>query len=176
MIVPAKASFRPGEPIQAPVPGPALKVSHLGRPVWYDFLVANGDLLFAQGCAAPGDTHAGEDFRLVGDVLISDDARPGTIWQQIRHTGHGPVIHLVDLIGQPDARWTTPEIDCRPIRGLTLRLRHHGPTPSTVWVGDPERGPDPQPLTVTPDGHGHVIAALPPLGKWQLIHLSGRSL
>ncbi|GLW96772.1 extracellular solute-binding protein [Microtetraspora sp. NBRC 16547] len=142
---------------------------------WYDFLVATGDLLLAPGSADITRSVAGShnDEIDVHGAPTHHEPRAGTVWRRVVGSPAGQTVHLINLSGQDDLGWDTPKRPAPAVPGLSLRLRRTGSALPVVRVGDPDSdaGPELRAVEVTADGD-HAVAALPPLGVWQVIHIS----
>lgn len=157
---------------------------------WYDFLVAAGDLLFADDQAditrsVVGDLNGELDVTSDG-APVSHEPRPGVIWRRVVQTPLGTVVHLINLTGQTDTGWDQPKAEIEPVRGLRLRLRQcqeglplglqsatRSPscaqTPATrLHVADPERSVAFASLPLRAE-EGYLHAELPPLHAWQVL-------
>lgn len=156
--------------------------NHAGEPStvemlarWYDLLVAAGDLLLAPGAAditrsVVGSLNDEIDVLAPAEVAVSHEARPDVVWRRVVRTPQGTVVHLINLVGQPETGWDTPKAPVTPVSGLRLRLRRVGAGTPVVRVADPDRGAFFTDIPVRPEGE-HWVADLQELAVWQLVFL-----
>lgn len=139
---------------------------------WYDFLVEHDELLLDPAlsdvtAAYAGDYNGDCDVRCTA-AAVSEEAVAGTVWRRITSAGDRLVVHLVNLVGQPDTLWDAArapfgdpgeiELRVRPVRGRVPRIRVADPDAEGRLVDVPCRV----------DGD-RVVATLPPLAAWQLV-------
>jgi dextranase len=105
---------------------------------------------------------------VVAPVRVSHHAEPGVVWRRVVDAPQGTVIHLINLVDQVETGWDTAKVPAPAVTDLTLRVRRSGGRLPRVRVADPDRGPCFRQLPVSVDGE-HVVAALPPLGVWQIV-------
>src|SRR5690606_15757424 len=91
----------------------------------------------------------------------------GAVWRRVVQVDGRLVVHLVNLLDQPDARWDAPRAAVRPVTGGVLRIRRVAGRPR-VRVADPDGEGYLRDVPVRDDGE-HVLAELPPLRVWQLV-------
>ncbi len=138
---------------------------------WYDLLVAAGDILLAPGLPDVTRSVAGElngEVDVLGPVRVSHHAEPGVVWRRVVEAPQGTVVHLINLVDQVDTGWDTAKVPAPAVADLTLRVRRVGARVPRVLVADPDRGPYFTEVPVSVAGE-HVVAALPPLGVWQIV-------
>jgi dextranase len=143
---------------------------------WYDFLVEHDSLLLDPAIVDVTGTLAGAyngDCDVTfADAVISGSASPGSIWRRITRTPDGlVVVHLINLLGQEDARWDAERAPQRPSGIGTLRFRLDGPGRARVRVADPDRSARLTEVTVTRDGDD-AVASLPDFETWSVILIS----
>lgn len=148
----------------------ASTVDRLAR--WYDFLVAAGDLLFADDQAditrsVVGGLNGELDVASDG-APVSHEPRPGVIWRRVVQTRLGIVVHLINLTGQTETGWDTPKAEIVPVGGLRLRMRQTGAEVPRLQVADPDAGVAFTPLPLRAED-GYLSADLPPLRAWQVL-------
>jgi dextranase len=153
--------------------------NHVARPStaemlrrWYDFLVEHDELLLDPAlsdvtAAYAGDYNGDCDVRCTS-AAVSEEAVAGTVWRRITSAGDRLVVHLVNLVGQPDTLWDAArapfgdpgeiELRVRPVRGRVPRIR----------VADPDAEGRLVDVRCRVDGD-RVVATLPPLAAWQLV-------
>ncbi|MDP9026038.1 MAG: hypothetical protein M3N46_00595, partial [Actinomycetota bacterium] len=142
---------------------------------WYDFLVEHDALLVDSGIVDVTGSMAG-DYN--GDCLvgfdaatISTNASPGSIWQRVTQVGDGLVVHLINLIGQPDSLWDAERSEPKHPGSGELRLRLDGPGPIRVRAADPDGTPRLAELDVVRDGD-FARVVLPDFVTWLVIHIT----
>jgi TM1410 hypothetical-related protein. len=139
---------------------------------WYDFLVAAGDLLFAEDQAditrSVVGGHNGEIDVASPEAPVSHEPRPGVIWRRVVQTPLGTVVHLINLTGQTETGWDTPKAEIVPVGGLRLRVRPTGTEVPRLHVADPDAGVAFAPLPLRAED-GCLYADLPPLRAWQVL-------
>jgi dextranase len=138
---------------------------------WYDLLVAAGDILLAPGLPDVTRSVAGElngEVDVLAPVRVSHHAEPGVVWRRVVEAPQGTVVHLINLVDQVETGWDTAKVPAQPVADLTLRVRRVGPRMPKVLVADPDLGPYFTEVPVSVDGE-HAVAALPPLGVWQIV-------
>jgi dextranase len=141
---------------------------------WYDFVVEHDALLLDPGIVEVTASYAGSynddlDVRFNG-AEVSGTARAGAIWRRITRTSEGLVVHLINLVGQPDTLWDAPrdapdgvgegELRFRYVRGRTPRAR----------VADPDDIARLHDLDVRLV-EDHAVVTLPALNIWQVINV-----
>ncbi len=138
---------------------------------WYDLLVAAGDILLAPGLPDVTRSVVGElngEVDVLAPVRVSRHAEPGVVWRRVVDAPQGTVVHLINLVGQVETGWDTAKVPAPAVADLTLRVRRVGARLPRIRVADPDRGPCFRQLPVSVDGE-HAVAALPPLGVWQIV-------
>lgn len=139
---------------------------------WYDFLVEHDELLLDPAlpevtAAYAGDYNGDCDVRYAA-ATVSEEAVAGKVWRRITAAGDRLVVHLVNLVGQPDTLWDAArapfgdpgsgELRVRPLLGRVPRIR----------VADPDA--DGRLIDVPLRAEGDVVVAeLPSLAAWQLV-------
>ena len=141
-----------------------------------DFAVANGDLLFGARSAPTTGAMVGgvnEDVTVTG-APVSLTPRAGHVWVRTSRVDGRLVVQLVDLTGQPDARWNTPKVPTTSVTGVTVRVRvveDH----AAAWFGHPSAGPELRRLTVPddPDDRDALTVVLPEFDTWAVLVVDG---
>lgn len=139
---------------------------------WYDFLVEHDELLMDPEAADATYSYAGDyndecDVRYPG-VLVDVRATPGTVWRRVVEARGRLVVHLINLVGQPDALWDAPRRPVLPVPGGELRVRRTSDRLPRIRVADPDGTGYLVDLEVRADGE-HAVAVLPPLAVWQVV-------
>lgn len=136
---------------------------------WYDFAVAYGDLLFDEVQDVTRSLVGGvnEDLRVRADVPVGVDAEPGSVWVRAVETGHGLVVHLIDLTHISDLAWDAPKPPALMRTNVRLELLETT-GPVTVAVASPETRPRLSPVDVETDA-GYATATLPPWQTWAVV-------
>jgi dextranase len=139
---------------------------------WYDFSVEHDELLLAADTADVTGSWVGTyndalDVSYDG-VDVGEDAVPGSVWRRVVQAGDRLVVHLVNLVGQPDAEWDAPKGAPGATGPGVLRLRRTSTAVPRVLVADPDRCPTLTPVEARVEGE-HVVAELPEPGVWQII-------
>lgn len=139
---------------------------------WYDFSVEHDALLLDPAAAdATGSWVGGYNDALdvsYAGVRVSGDAVPGAVWRRVVQAGDRLVVHLVNLVGQPDAEWDAPKAPPGATGPGQLRLRRTSTALPRVLVADPDRCPTLTPVATRVEGE-HVVAELPEPGVWQVV-------
>ncbi len=142
---------------------------------YWDFQTRYGPLLADPGATDISTTHCGpgiRECRLLG-ARYSPMAQPRTVWTILKEGAGYQTLHLVNLTGVSDPRWTIPQPDAAVVRGLSARLEVLTP-PEAVWVASPDRD-DGRPALVPhrieyEAGVGQVLVVeLPPLEFWSML-------
>jgi dextranase len=138
---------------------------------WFDFAVANGDLLHAPEARTVTHSHLSgdenDDLSVTAPVPVAADPVAGRLWVVARSSGRGMTLHLVDLSAQEDLEWNRPKQPAPPARGVTVRVRWAG---ERLLFGSPEAGPELVDLPATREGD-YLVAELPGFTGWGLVHL-----
>lgn len=141
---------------------------------WYDFLVAHDALLLAPEVTDVTNAYAGayngELDVVVPGQRLSLRAEAGTIWRRVTETEEGLVLHLINLLDQPDTLWDQPRAPFTPVTGHSLSFRLSGNQPPRVDIADPDGAGRLIPMPVSIEGNV-ATAALPPFATWQLIRI-----
>ena len=140
---------------------------------YYDFSVAHTELLFRAGLVEVSSSFAADyndDIEVTfGDVPVEQLPVPGTVWRRIVETpGHGYVVHLINLAGQPDTQWDAPRNRPADIGPGTFRIRRMGTGLPRVRYASPDGTPELTELTVEVDGD-YVTGTLPAPYVWSLL-------
>ncbi len=139
---------------------------------WYDFLVEHDELLMAPAATDVTYSYAGEyndecDVRYHA-TTVDVRATAGTVWRRVLEVGDRLVVHLINLVGQPDTRWDAPRRAVPQVTGGELRVRRTGDAVPRVRVADPDGPGHLVDVAVHAEGE-HAVAQLPALGVWQLV-------
>jgi dextranase len=138
---------------------------------YFDFAVANGDLLHAPTARTITHSHLSgdenDDLSVHAPVPVAPDPTAGSVWAVARTSDHGLVLHLVDLSAQTDLEWNRPKAEGSSLDGVSVRVRGAG---GRVLFGCPEHGPDLVDLPVARDGD-YLVAEVPPFTGWAVLHL-----
>jgi dextranase len=136
----------------------------------HDVLVRFGDVLVGPGVDITR-THAGgineEIVVEAPGVTVATDPLAGSLWLRVVDTPQARVVHLINLVAQPEAGWDTPKRPVERLAGATLRLRRERADASLVAVAS-RTSPVPQVLPSRAEGDVDVIE-LPPLGAWTMV-------
>ncbi len=139
---------------------------------WYDFVVAQDELLMAPDIIEVTNSHAGpynDEIDVSYDgVEVSDQAEAGTIWRRITRAGDRVVIHIINLCSQSDTLWDKPRAPLGQVGPGYLRFRHIFNSTPTVFAGDPDTGCRLVKIPVIVEG-AYVRATLPEPGHWQMV-------
>jgi dextranase len=139
---------------------------------WYDFLVEHDELLLAPRISEVTDAYAG-GYNGDLDVAfsraeVSEEAVAGRVWRRITDAGGRLVVHLVNLVGQPDTLWDTARVPHgEPGPGVIRVRRLLGRLPR-IRTADPDGTGMLTDLDVRPDGD-FAVAELPRLLAWQMV-------
>ncbi|NYD40071.1 glycoside hydrolase family 66 protein [Nocardioides panaciterrulae] len=138
---------------------------------WFDFAVANGDLLHAPKARTITHSHLSgdenDDLAVTAAVPVSPDPVAGSLWVVARSSALGMTLHLIDLAGQEDLEWNRPKQPSLPVGSVTVRVRWAG---ERLLFGSPEHGPELVDLPAVRDGD-YLVAELPAFTGWGLVHL-----
>ena len=141
---------------------------------WYDFLVANDEILMDPGIVDVTASYVGE---YNGDIDVSFEAAPvcweaspGCVWRRVTRAGDALVVHLINLVGQSDTVWDGPHRPAIALRGGTLRLKPLFGRVPRVYAADPDAGSTLIPLDVRIID-GQAVVSLPDLNVWQVLHV-----
>jgi dextranase len=144
--------------------------SHLLLRRYFDYAVAQGDLLYDPAARDVTRSHLASDendeLQVIADVPVSADPLPGRLWAIARRGGHGMTVHLIDLAAQSDVEWNRGKQPATARRGVQVRLRWPG---AAALVGSPEAGPDLRPAATVRDGD-YLQAAIPAFRAWATVH------
>jgi dextranase len=108
-----------------------------------------------------------EDLRVHADVPVRVDAEPGSIWARAVETGHGLVVHLIDLTHTADLAWDAPKPAASVRTNVRLELLETT-GPVTFAMASPETRPLLSPVDVGTNA-GYATATLPPWQTWALV-------
>jgi dextranase len=139
---------------------------------WYDFLVTHDELLVAPEIVDV----TGSWFGPFNDLLdvsypsasVALSATPGAVWQRVTLAAERVVVHLLNLVGQDDARWDAPRHPFADPGTATIRVRSVGPEPPRIRVADPDGDGVLHDVAVHAD-RLFAVATLPALHTWQLV-------
>jgi dextranase len=139
---------------------------------WYDFLVAHDELLVDPSISDVTGSWSGS----LNDLLdvsypsapVELDATPGSVWQRVTLAADRVVVHLVNLVGQEDARWDAARQPFGEPGPAMLRVRSVGPALPRIRVADPDADGALTDVAVRADGL-FAVAELPALRAWQLV-------
>jgi dextranase len=135
---------------------------------WYDFLVEHDELLMGpQEDVTTAYVGPYNDECDVVGLPCTGEPTAGAVWRRVVQVDGRLVVHLVNLLDQPDARWDAPRAAVRPVTGGVLRIRRVAGWPR-VRVADPDGEGYLRDVPLRDDGE-HVLAELPPLRVWQLV-------
>lgn len=139
---------------------------------WYDFLVAHDELLMPPALTDVTNSHAGpyngELDVSYANAELSETATSGKVWRRIVAADERLIVHLINLVGQPDTLWDAARATPADPGKATLRFRLSGTRPPRVRVADPDAQGRLVDLAVATDGD-FATAQLPPLEVWQLV-------
>lgn len=139
---------------------------------WYDFVVEHDEVLLAPTIADVTAAYVG-DYNNDCDVSytsaeVSEEATAGRVWRRITDAGGRLVVHLVNLVGQPDTVWDAARAPFGDPGAGRIRVRRLlGSTPR-IRVADPDGSGRLEELEVHLDGDA-AVADLPALRAWQLV-------
>jgi dextranase len=141
----------------------------------YDFAVRYGDLLFDRDAADLTRMMAGglnQEIRLEASVPVATDCEAGSLWLRVVGTGHGLLVHLIDLSHQDDDLWDTPKRTAQALRGVSLAVERNGVTAPRIQFAHPEA---PALVTLDPAFDGrHDVVELPEFGPWAMVLIRDR--
>ena len=142
---------------------------------WFDFAVAQGDLLYAADSVDVTHSHfsssENDDLAVAAPGAVSPDPDPGALWVTMKRSPGASTAHLIDLTAQESPVWNAPKAAGAPTTGVTVRLRTDA---ATAYVGSPEAGPHLRAVTGTREGD-HLVVNLPTFTAWCLVHVPDRS-
>ena len=141
---------------------------------WYDFLVANDEILVDPGIVDVTASYVGA-YNADIDVSFDEapvcwEAAPGCVWRRVTRAGDALVVHLINLVGQSDTVWDGPHRPAIALRGGTLRLKPLFGRVPRVSAADPDAGSTLIPLDVR-IVDGQAVVSLPDLNVWQVLHV-----
>lgn len=140
---------------------------------WYDFLVEHDELLLDASLVDVTGAWVGE-YNHALDVAyatapVTEEAAAGGVWRRVTEAGDGQlVVHLVNLVGQPDTHWDAPREEPADVGPGTLRVRRAGTRVPRVRVADPDRSAHLVDVPVVVDGE-EAVATLPAPHVWQVV-------
>jgi len=139
---------------------------------WYDFLVEFDEVLMEPDLADATASFAGE-YNDDCDVTYPhtpthDEAVTGGVWRRITTVRNRLVVHLINLVDQPDTLWDSPRAPIAPVAGGVLRLRRVAGVTPRVRAVDPDAPGDVFELALHVEGE-HAIVDLPELQTWQVV-------
>lgn len=141
---------------------------------WYDFLVEHDALLLDPGIAEVTASYVGAyngDLEVgFADANVAETAEAGSVWRRVTRTSEGLVVHLINLVGQPDTRWDAPKPAPADVGGGELRFKFIRGRMPRVRVADPDGRARLVEVDVHLDGD-HAFAALPALNIWQVVNV-----
>jgi dextranase len=100
---------------------------------YYDFLVGYEELLQGSGSVGPANVQ-------IGNVPVSGNGQPGTVWAFQRTQPNRTVVHLVNLLSQTGNLVLDPSGTCPPPKlqvGLTVRIAAAS-RPAHVSIASPD--------------------------------------
>ena len=141
---------------------------------WYDFLVANDEILVDPGIVDVTASYVGA-YNADIDVSFDEapvcwEAAPGCVWRRVTRAGDALVVHLINLVGQSDTVWDGSHRSAIALRGGTLRLKPLFGRVPRVAAADPDAGSTLIPLDVR-IVDGQAVVSLPDLNVWQVLHV-----
>ena len=139
---------------------------------WYDFLVEHDELLLDPAlpevtAAYAGDYNGDCDVKYAA-AAVSEEAVAGMVWRRITAAGDRLVVHLVNLVGQPDTLWDAARSPFGDPGAGELRVRRIRDRVPRIRVADPDGEGHLVDVPVRVDGET-VVATLPELHAWQLV-------
>lgn len=138
---------------------------------WFDFAVAQGDLLYAADSVDVTHSHfsssENDDLAVVAPVPVSPDPDPGCVWVTMKRVPGASTVHLIDLTAQESPVWNVPKTPGTPAEGMTVRLRTDA---ATAYLGSPEAGPHLREVTGAREGD-HLVVEVPPFTAWCVVHV-----
>lgn len=146
---------------------------------WYDFLVEFDEVLMEPDLVEVTASFAGgynDDCDVTyPHTSTHDEAVTGGVWRRITAVRNRLVVHLINLVDQPDTLWDSPRVPITPVGGGVLRLRRVGGAQPRVRVVDPDRPGVVVEPSVRNAGE-HSLVDLPDVNTWQvvIIDLVGR--
>jgi dextranase len=140
---------------------------------WYDFLVEHDELLMPAGIVDVTGAYAGSyndecDVTYARHVEVVEEPNAGAVWRRVTAFGGRLIVHLINLVGQPDTLWDAARQPIGDTGPGTLRFRRTANTTPRVRIADPDRAPRLVDVPITLDGD-HAIADLPAPHIWQLV-------
>jgi dextranase len=139
---------------------------------WYDFLVAHNELLMPAELTDVTNSHAGPYNNEIdvsyASAELSETATAGKVWRRIVADDDRLIVHLINLVGQPDALWDAARAEPADPGQASLRFRLSGTRTPRVRVADPDALGRLVDLQVEIDGD-FATADLPPLAVWQVV-------
>ncbi|MDP1730735.1 MAG: glycoside hydrolase family 66 protein [Devosia sp.] len=146
---------------------------------WYDFLVAHDSLLLAPEIVDVTTSYVGAyngDLDVsFADAGITETATAGSVWRRVTEVGGRMIVHLINLVGQPDTLWDAPRASPGNPGAARLTIRRIDGFVPRVAIADPDGIGRLTDVPVTMEGP-NAIADLPPLSIWQMVvvDLTGR--
>lgn len=149
---------------------------------WYDFAVRYGDLLYGSQRADVTEFYAGginEDVVVAaGGTRVSTQAEAGALWLRVVRTAHGIVVHIINLVAQPEVAWDAAKRPTKDVENATLALSFVGGG-ARVFAASPQ-APQFEALGETglvegdqgsslSAGQSGVCFGLPVLGPWTVV-------
>ncbi|HVU79518.1 MAG TPA: glycoside hydrolase family 66 protein [Gaiellaceae bacterium] len=137
---------------------------------FYDFAVRHGDLLFDSAAVeVTGSLACGvnQEIFVEAGVPVGVECAPGALWLRVVRGSRGLLVHLIDLTGQEDDRWSSAKRAGAPVTGVRLRVERAG-APVEIAFADPDRQPVLAPLAVTLDER-HAVVELPSFETWGMV-------
>jgi len=139
---------------------------------WYDFLVEHDELLMEPSAVDVTGSWVGEvngalDVRY-RVVETTEEPVAGAVWRRVVDVGQHLVVHLVNLVGQPDTAWDAPRTEPGDTGPGRLTLRRVGSHLPRVRVADPDGSGRLAQVSVEVEGE-HAYAELPPAHVWQVV-------
>ena len=101
-------------------------------------------------------------------AAVSEEAVAGKVWRRITGAGDRLIVHLLNLVGQPDTLWDAARSPFGDPGAGELRVRRLRERVPRIRVADPDGEGRLVDLPVRIEGET-VVAALPALNAWQLV-------
>lgn len=139
---------------------------------WYDFLVEFDEVLMEPDLVDATASLAREyndDCDVTYPAISThDEAVTGGVWRRITTVRNRLVVHLINLVDQPDALWDAPRAPIAAVANGVLRIRCVAGALPRVRVADPDRpGVVVEPAATMEGEHAHFT--LPELQTWQVV-------
>ncbi len=156
---------------------------------WYDFGVRYGDLLYGADRVDVTEFFAGginEDVVLdAGEFPVSTKAGPESLWLRVVRVPRGVVIHIINLVAQPEIAWDASKEPTQCVENAVLTLSFVGPgarvfaaapgAPGLVTLAEAGTMEADQTSSLSA-GQSGVRFTLPSLGAWTLVWIPTEDL